>query len=346
MEPGKLMPLGAQSIAKTTLEQTGALVVGLGSIGRRHLANLAALGITRLGVFRSGKGTGQSENEQLCGAQIYHSYAKALSDGYGLVVVANPTHLHLECTLKAITAGCHVYLEKPVSHNLAGIDTLLKAQQKSGAKLQLGCQLRFHPVISKAKEWLGQGLIGQPLMAFVQAGKYLPDWHPEENYRKSYAARRDMGGGVVLTLIHEIDYVQWLLGPCQVSCAHGGICGVLELDVEDHVLALLRSQDGCIISLGLDYLQRPLSRSFKLVGAQGAITADLAANQAQLVVDGQCQERFALLADWDPNQPYLDCMQNLLNAVEEGREPLVPLPQGVEALKTAVKINDLVAKAS
>jgi predicted dehydrogenase len=337
----------AQSIVHGTfLAQTSALVVGLGSIGRRHLANLAALGITRLGIYRSGKGAGQSKNERLGSARIYHSYASALDDGYDLVVVANPTHLHLEYALKAIKAGCHVYLEKPASHNLAGLDALQKAQQKSGAKLQVGCQLRFHPIINRIKEWLAQGLIGRPLMAYVQAGKYLPDWHPDEDYRLSYASRRDMGGGVVLTLIHEIDYLQWLLGPCQVSCALGGISGVLDLDVEDHALALLSSQDGCVISLGLDYLQRPLSRGFKLVGAQGAITADLAANQAELVVDGQCQEQLTLPADWDPNQPYLDCLQDLLKAVEADREPLVPLSQGVEALRIAVKIKDLLAKAS
>jgi predicted dehydrogenase len=331
---------------ETSQTQTSALLVGLGSIGRRHLANLAALGINRLGIYRSGKGAGQSERERLYGTRIYSSYAKALSDGYSLVVVANPTHLHLEYALEAIKAGCHVYLEKPVSHDLAGLDALQKAQQKSGIMLQVGCQLRFHPIISKAKEWLAQGLVGRPLMAHVQAGKYLPDWHPEEDYRESYAACRDMGGGVVLTLIHEIDYLQWLLGPCQVSCALGGISGLLDLDVEDHVLALLKCQEGCIVSLSLDYLQRPLSRGFKLVGAHGTITADLAANKAELVVDGQCQEQFTLSADWDPNQPYLDCLQDLLNAVEEDREPLVPLPQGLEALRIAVKIKDLAAKAS
>lgn len=331
---------------KNPRAQPSALLVGLGSIGRRHLANLAALGITRLGIYRSGRGAGQSEKERPYGARIYSSYAKALSDGYSLVVVANPTHLHLEYALEAIEAGRHVYLEKPVSHDLAGTDALLKDQKLSGAKLQVGCQLRFHPVIAKVKEWLAQGLVGRPLMAFVQAGKYLPDWHPEEDYRGSYAARRDMGGGVVLTLIHEIDYLQWLLGPCEVNCALGGISGVLDLDVEDHVLALLSSQDGCVISLGLDYLQKPLSRGFKLVGAQGAITADLAANQTELVLDGKCQEQLTLPADWDPNQPYLDCLQDLLKAIEENREPSVPLSQGVEALRIAVKIKGLLAKAS
>jgi len=341
-----MYPGDQDSNPDTPSADAGALVVGLGSIGRRHLRNLATLGISRLGIFRSGKGSQRFDKELPDGARIYHSYGKALTDGYGLVVVANPTHLHLGYALEAVKAGRHVYLEKPVSHDLAGIEELIKAQKTSGGKIQVGCQLRFHPVITKVKEWLDQGLIGNPIMAFVQAGKYLPDWHPEEDYRGSYAARRDMGGGVVLTLIHEIDCLQWLVGPCEVSCASGGISGVLELDVEDHVLALLRTHDGCIISLGLDYLQKPLSRGFKVIGHKGAIVADLAANRADLVLDAQRRDEFALSSEWDPNQPYLDCLKDLLKAAEENREPLVPLSQGIEALRTAVKIKELIAVTS
>ena len=321
----------------------GALVVGLGSIGRRHLHNLAALGIKRLGIYTSGKGVQPIGDRPPQGSKVYHSYGSALSDGYGLVVVANPTNLHLKHALVAVTAGCHVYLEKPVSHELDGIEELVTALTESKAKLQVGCQLRFHPVMTQVKKWLDQGLIGKPLMAFAQAGKYLPDWHPEEDYRQSYAARRDLGGGVVLTLIHEIDYLQWLLGPMDVCSALGGTSGVLELDVEDHVLALMRSQKGCQVSLGLDYLQKPLSRGLKLVGTKGTVIADLTANRAELLVEGRSQEQLLLPDDWDPNQPYLDCLRDLLDAVTNNGQPSVPLSQGVDALRAAVKIKDLIA---
>jgi predicted dehydrogenase len=341
------MTLGILNLGQDyTSSVGGALVVGLGSIGKRHFHNLATLGVRPLGVYTSGKGCQPIEDRQTEGAKVYHSYEKALADGYGLIVVANPTHLHLEYALQAVKAGSHVYLEKPVSHRADGIEELAKALAKTKVRLQVGCQLRFHPVLAKIKEWLDQGLIGKPLMTYAQAGKFLPDWHPGEDYRQSYAAQRDMGGGVALTLIHEIDYLQWLLGPLEVLSALGGKSGVLELDVEDHVLALIRSQHGCAVSLGLDYLQKPLSRGCKLVGTKGAIIADLAANQAELVLEGKIQEKLVLPHDWDSNQPYLDCMQDLLKAVEEGKEPNVPLSQGVQALRTTLKIKDKLVKAS
>ena len=159
----------------------------------------------------------------LNGVTLHYELEEALSQGYDLVVVANPTSLHMPVALAAAGAGCHP-LHRQARQSQPGRSgpTFRAWCKKKGLKTQVGCQLRFHPCLAQARAWLKEERIGRPVQAICQVGEWLPGWHPWEDYRQSYAARAELGGaGWCSPFIHEIDYLHWLLGPLTPLAARG-----------------------------------------------------------------------------------------------------------------------------
>ena len=186
------------------------LIAGLGSVGRRHFRNLVSLGEKDIVLLRSHRAT--LPDDELAGCPVETDLREALKKHKpNAVIVASPTSLHLETAIPAAEAGCHILLEKPISHSTERLDQLEKAVKESGSKILVAFQFRFHPGLIRAKQLISDGEIGRVISAHVHFGEYLPAWHPWEDYRKGYAARADMGGGVVLTQCHA-DYLPWLVG--------------------------------------------------------------------------------------------------------------------------------------
>jgi len=315
-----------------------ALVVGLGSIGMRHLENLRRLGCRRIGVFRSRRAPLHRPLD-LTGVAIHYDFDEALERGYDAVVICNPTALHTEFATRAAAASCHLYVEKPVSNTLANTDELVRTVQRNGLVAAVGCQFRFHPNLTAIKGWLDEDVIGRALSVHVDTGEYLPGWHSWEDYRKGYAAREDLGGGVVLTLIHEIDYLYWLLGGLKPVNAFGGTSGALDLAVEDHLTAMLVSEVDAPVTLHIDYLQRPPCRRMKIVGSRGTIEWDYYLETASAVVDGKLKEESGVPEGWERNDLFLAIMSDFLDAVRVGRTPRVPLQDGIETLRIALELK-------
>ena len=171
------------------------LIAGFGSIGRRHFRNLLALGERDILFYRTGHSS--LPEAELEGFVVESDLEAALAYRPQAVIVANPTALHLQVAIPAAEAGCHLFLEKPVSHSLEGLDRLQAALQHGGGRAFTGFQYRFHPGLDWIQRLLTQCAVGRPLSLRAQWGEYLPGWHPWEDYRRGYSARADLGGGVV-----------------------------------------------------------------------------------------------------------------------------------------------------
>ncbi|MBU2609594.1 MAG: Gfo/Idh/MocA family oxidoreductase [Chloroflexi bacterium] len=230
------------------------LIAGLGSVGRRHLRNLKALGETDILFYRTHRAT--LSDDELAGLPVETDLRRALAQKPDAVIVANPTSMHLDVAIPAAEAGCAILLEKPVSGFLDGLDELAAAAQKSGSRILVGFQFRFHPSLQKAADLLRAGAIGRILLVRAHWGEYLPDWHPWEDYKQGYAARADLGGGAARSLTHPLDYLRWLCGDVQSLWAFTGALG-LGLSVEDTADIGLRFASGAIGSVQLNYNQRP-----------------------------------------------------------------------------------------
>jgi predicted dehydrogenase len=252
-----------------------ALVVGLGSIGRRHARNWAALGLGELWVCRTAH---RPQPEPLgVEAREFDDLDAALDAQPDVVLVTNPSSLHVTTAHQALRAGAHVLVEKPLSHSLEGVPELLAAANDK--VLMVGYNLRFHPGLRRLRELLHGGAIGKPLSVRAAVGEYLPDWHPWEDYRASYSGRKELGGGPVLTFSHELDSVCWLLGPPNCVTAVTRRASTLEIDTEDVAEIVLTYASGPLASIHVDYLRRPAQRTIEIVGDDGVLRWEYDANR-------------------------------------------------------------------
>lgn len=311
------------------------LIVGFGSIGSRHLNNLFDLGITELSVFQPRKKLPhqviKSNN-----VKIFQDYENAIAWQPDAVVIANPTALHCEYAKLALAAGSHVYIEKPVSDMLAGTEELLDLAETHNKTVAIGCQLRFHPNLEKIKHWLDQKRIGKILSASVDMGEYLPDWHPWEDYRKSYAAKSSLGGGVILTQIHDIDYLYWLFGCFQSVYAIGGHMTSLEIDVEDTAIISLVSAAGFPVQMRMDYWRKPPVRTLHILGEDGDISWDYHQGKATLNNRSSMLEQSCLPPTWQRNDLFMAIIQDFLHAIKHNKVPRTPLQEGIDVLEIAL----------
>jgi predicted dehydrogenase len=265
------------------------LMIGLGGIGQRHLRNLRALAgpsaeilayrVRRLSHVLSDQLQIASDAglEEQYGVRVFADLDAALSERPDAAMICNPTSLHVPVAMAAASMGCHLFLEKPLSHNLDGVDELIRCVEQKNLVGLVGYQMRFHPCLQRLRNMLRDRAIGDIVAVRAEVGEYLPGWHPYEDYRQMYASRADLGGGVILSQIHELDYLYWLFGMPRRLMAVGGHLSGLEIDVEDTASILMEcAVDGRPIPIHLhqDYVQRPPSRTCQIIGNAGKILVD------------------------------------------------------------------------
>jgi len=318
------------------------LIAGFGSIGRRHLRNLRTLGESDIILLRSHKST--LPDDEITGLPVETDIIAALAHKPDAVIISNPTALHLDVAIPAARAGCAILMEKPVSHSLDRLDEFKQAVKTGGAGVLMGYQFRFHPGLRQVKTWLADGLIGRPLSFRAQWGEYLPNWHPWEDYRASYTARQDLGGGVVVTLSHPIDYLRWLLGDVKSLWAFSGRLSDLEIQVEDFAEIGMQFANGVTGSLHVDYYQQPPSHTLEITGTAGRITWDNADGTARLfqAETGKWQE-VNMPANFDRNDLFIAETKHFLDIVQKKAEPVCSLADGEAALKLCLAVHESAA---
>ena len=336
-------------------------MIGLGAIGQRHLRNLREIVGDDLEViaWRTRRLnrvlTPQMQVEQNADLEsrfnisVFTELADALAQKPDIAVMANPTHAHVPAAIEAARAGCHLFLEKPLSHNLDGIAELQEIVREKNLVAFVGYQLRFHPCYKLVRELLQGSAIGNLLAARIAFGEYLPAWHPYEDYRESYAARRELGGGVVLTQIHDLDIALWLFGMPRRVFALGGHFSDLELDVEDTVSMLLeceyphqeysqseQTRRALPVHIQQDYLQKPGTRSLEIIGDAGKIALDYTLSQVE-VFRAVCERaEIHCFENFERNQIFTEEMQHFLDCVRTGAKPSVTIEDGAQSLQIAL----------
>ena len=309
------------------------LIAGLGSIGRRHLHNLEALGQKDILLYRTHQST--LEDEELAAYPVETDIEAALKQKPDAVIISNPTALHMQVAVPAAEAGCALFIEKPIAYQTDDLLALEAALEKHHNKVFVAYQFRFNPGLRKVKELLDGGVIGRPLSFTSHWGEYLPDFHPWEDYRQSYAARKDLGGGVVLTLCHPLDYLRWLFGDVAELTAVTGKASDLVIDVEDFAQALLNFQSGVVGSLHLNYFQRPKRHDLEIIGTEGTLYWDYAGTAVWLNRGNESEKMFPPPEDYERNQMFLDEMKHFIELAAGKVDSVCSYQDGKEALKLA-----------
>ena len=324
-----------------------SLIVGLGSIGRRHLRNLIGVGEQDIVLLRSHRST--LPDGELSGYPVETDLRVALEKHKpDAVIVTNPTSLHMEVAIPAAQAGCHIFLEKPVSDSLERLDELQTTAEKSGSRILVGFQFRYHPTLIKARELIQTGAVGKVLTIHSHWGEYLPNWHPWEDYRQSYAARLDLGGGVIVTLTHPLDYLRFLIGEVASAWSFNGHISPLEVDVEDVAEIGLRFANGAVGGVHVNYFQRPPVHRLEIAGTGGTLRWDNAdgvlhfhrmpAEFGTYSSDPPPAEveTFSPPAGFERNQLFLAQTRHFIDVVRGVSQPSCSLHDGVLALKLAL----------
>ncbi len=315
------------------------LIAGFGSIGRRHLRNLRALGVEDILLLRSHRST--LPDDEIAGLPVETDIHAALAHRPDAVIVANPTALHLQVAIPAAEQGCAILMEKPIAHSTEDIPALLRALERGGGQLLVGFQFRFHPTLQKAAQLLAEGAIGRVVSVRSHWGEYLPNWHPWEDYRQSYAARPELGGGVILTLCHPFDYLRWLVGEYVIAWAGGGTLGDLELQVEDCAEIGLRFHHGAVGSLHLDYLQQPPSHTLEVVGTAGTLQWNNADATLRVFRAGESDwQVFNAPEGFERNWLFLEEMRHFLAVARREVAPVCTLEDGMRALQLALAARE------
>jgi predicted dehydrogenase len=328
-----------------------ALFCGLGSIGQRHLRNLRALYGDSIEVlaFRA-RGGGPVLNADMsvrAGADLESAYnlrsfkrlENALAEKPDVAFITNPNALHLPVALECARAGCHLFIEKPVSHSLEGVSELI--EEVKGRKLTafVAYQFRFHPGLQFIKTLIDAGRLGNLTYAHVVNAEYLPDWHPWEDYRETHPARRELGGGCLAIQTHEFDYAHWLFGMPVSVYAAGGHLSSLEVDVEDTVDVLMRCESGgraFPVHVHLDYLQRPPQRVCEVVGDVGKVRYDYYAQQTEFTDHRTQVAEVCKFGSFDRNRMFHEELRHFFACVRGEERPLIDLEEGVRSMRIGV----------
>ncbi|MFZ0183287.1 MAG: Gfo/Idh/MocA family oxidoreductase [Nitrosotalea sp.] len=313
------------------------LVVGYGSIGQRHIENISYLKNVEILVQTKRKYDKILKNK--C-SKILHSLSAAINEKPDVAIISNVTSQHMETAIKLAQSKVDIFLEKPISNSLSGMNTLLNLIKKNNLITQVGCQFRFHQCIVKIKEIIDNDEIGRVISVKVECGSYLPDWHPYEDYRKSYAARNDLGGGVVLTCIHEIDYLYWLFGDVEEVFSITGKFSDLKINADDLSTIIMCFKNKIIAEVHLDYFQKPAIRSCKVIGTKGIIYWDSDSNTVKLYDfhNDTWKTKFKM-KKYDRNILFVKEVEHFFQSVKERKETINPIQtDGVKTLKIALAI--------
>jgi predicted dehydrogenase len=313
------------------------LLVGMGSIGARRYHALKKLkdeyGITFL-CFRTN--LNRDNTRTFDDIEYFDDLDRALAARPACCVISNPTSLHIKTAIACARTGASLFIEKPLSHNLHGVRDLLSIVDRLSLITHIGCDLRFHPGLTDVKEIVESSRYGKAYDFDISCGSYLPEWRSWQDYRQSYSARKALGGGVVLDLIHEIDYAYWLFGDFVSVKSLVGYQSNLGIETEDVAKIIAKTSGDIFGSISLNYYQRPAERKLKIVCERATVRLDMINNS--LSVEGPSD---GYVNNYSIQSGSLHDMQMtyFMDCVANNRRSNNDIGEGLKVLEYALKIK-------
>jgi len=311
------------------------LIVGLGSIGTRHLRIARELNpCADIRVLRHQECVSVPEYADGCISSIEQAVAFLPQ----IAVIANPAPFHIPVAQRLAEAGVHLLIEKPLSSSLDAVTQLIETCHKQGSVLLTGYNLRFLPSLQHFRNLILDDTIGRVLSVRCEIGQYLPSWRPDTDYRQSVSARRELGGGVLLELSHELDYLRWIFGEVAWVNATTSRQSTLEIDVEDtaHLILGFVSVDDkfqLIGTVSLDFIRQDTTRSCTVIGENGTLRWNGLTGAVELYEAGAKEWYELFCHQHQRDDSYLAEWQNFIDCVNEDKKPLVTGEDGLKVLE-------------
>lgn len=320
------------------------LIVGMGSIGRRHARVCKAAGVSRIACADLRQDRLDQAAQEIGLTELYTDYNEALAKNkFDAVFVTLPTAYHAPVMKAAALAGCHLFIEKPVAHDQTGLDEVAQIVKEKGLLAYTAYCYRFAPSVVRMKEIVDSGRLGRVLSARLKISTYLPDWHPWEDYRHFYMAHLDQGGGARLDESHGIDLLRWLFGDVKSVFALVDKVSDLEIHSDDLTVMLLRFNSGVVAEAHFDLLGRTPRIDAELIGSEGTLLWDR--------ISGKVDVYDAATKEWTHEDlgaaSFVTCYdrqaEHFIECVRTGKQPLISMEDGrktLDVLVAALKSSD------
>lgn len=319
------------------------LVIGCGSIGKRHINNLKALGHTVTGCEKDPSRARRTEKEH--NIEVLMDLDEALLRGCDGAFICTPTSSHLTMAFKVVKKGINLFIEKPVSDRLDELDKLSKTVRDKGLVALVGCNLRFSSGFRLVRKLIESGKIGEVRSAKAECGFYLPYWHPDEDYRGAYSAKKRLGGGVIFDDIHEIDAMYALFGRVKEVFCFAGKLSDLDIDTEDVAEIFLNFASGVIAQVHLDYLQRTYRRYYEIIGEKGVIVWNVLTQTVELYSEKTNQRRVfqeGIYANHD--LMFMAQIKHFVKCIKDGARSANGISSAKEVLEIAMACHESAKK--
>jgi predicted dehydrogenase len=289
-----------------------------------------------IAVWRHSRNRGAHDG--LSGAEtVVYDVEAALEFKPDVALITNPASFHIAAASALAERDIHLFIEKPISNALLGVPALIARCRQRNLVLMVGYPLRFNRPLQVARQAILDGAIGRLVSIRAEVGSYLPDWRPEGDYREQVSASHTLGGGAVLELSHELDYVRWIGGEVKSVSALLGRIGGLEMEVEDTAEITLQMTNGSMANIHLDMIQRATTRTCRFIGREGTLLWDGVTGSVRLYSAGTREWSILHAPDiFDRNTMYIDELQCFLRSAADKTAPVVTGEDGLRVLEIAL----------
>jgi len=314
------------------------LIVGAGSIGRRHISNLNLLGYKNIDVVDPNEERLKYVAKNFEINRTYKRLDDALDNFYNVAFILTPPSLHIPVAIELAKNGVHLFIEKPLSNSMKDIDKLSNLIDKNRLTVMIGYNQRFNIGIKEIRKFLPK--MGRVYYIRSEVGQYLPDWRPWQDYRNSYTARKELGGGILLDASHEIDYVLWLVGKevKKVSGIYKKVSS-LQIDVEDLAELFIEFENETIASIHMNMIERGYNRYVKVIGEKGSLEYNFKSKEFSYYNADDRVIYKKIYENFDLNQTYIDEIKHFFECIKLKKKPLVTLEDGKKVLDIVFKLK-------
>jgi predicted dehydrogenase len=328
------------------------VIFGHGSIGKRHLKIVReSIPSAEIMVVRHTFTNQVPEYADI----VAVSTEQAVAFAPQMAIIANPAPFHLQAATAMLNIGCHVFIEKPISTESNGLQEFIDKATATGLVCQVGYNLRYLSSLVKFRDLIKEGTIGIIHSVRCEIGQALPSWRPQSDYRNGVSARNDLGGGVLLELSHEIDYLQWIFGEINWVSAWIGQVSLLDIDVEDVVHVTMEhgssfQNKGVVSSLNMDFFRFDTTRCCTAIGSNASLRWNGISGSVQIFEHRTPTWTELFHEDGGVYNTYQEQWSHFLNCVRNNKKPIVGLTEGfsvlrvVDAIRTSALNSGLIQK--
>ena len=309
------------------------LVVGCGSIGRRHIENFIKHGVNDISCVDTNQERLDIVTEKFGISKTYKNHKDAFNkEKYSGVIICTPTSMHTNIAIDAARNESHIFLEKPVADTLKDIDILEKLQKEKNLQIFVAYCHRFIPSVKRLKEIIDKNTYGRVCSINMSWETFLPDWHVYEDYRSFYMAKKSMGGGALLDESHGIDLLQYIFDDiCEVS-ADVKTISHLEIDSDDWAAILFKMKNGIYGKANFDLFRRDPKISMEILTEKTTIIWDRIDHQIKIFDPEKKNYLIEKFTKEDIMTMYDLETIHFINCLKGKEQSLIPLNEGIKTM--------------